>query len=130
MLAFSLTGRDRRLNELIVNNGGRSPANTVAPCVIIGERAAEALRNEHRLETSSACLSTPHLEIATRRSTCSGGQMFGGGYYSCNPNPPRCNGAETVAVQNSATSCLSRELLSQSGAKTMNISIGVLWCQT
>jgi choline dehydrogenase len=28
--------------------------NTMAPCIIIGERAAEALRNEHRLETSSA----------------------------------------------------------------------------
>jgi choline dehydrogenase len=27
--------------------------NTMAPCVIIGERAAEALRNDHRLETSS-----------------------------------------------------------------------------
>jgi choline dehydrogenase len=27
--------------------------NTMAPCVIIGERAAEALRNEHRLVTSS-----------------------------------------------------------------------------
>jgi choline dehydrogenase len=27
--------------------------NTMAPCIIIGERAAEALRNEHRLETSS-----------------------------------------------------------------------------
>jgi choline dehydrogenase len=27
--------------------------NTMAPCVIIGERAAEVLRNEHRLETSS-----------------------------------------------------------------------------
>ncbi len=26
--------------------------NTMAPCIIIGERAAEALRNEHRLETS------------------------------------------------------------------------------
>jgi choline dehydrogenase len=25
--------------------------NTMAPCIIIGERAAEALRNEHRLET-------------------------------------------------------------------------------
>jgi choline dehydrogenase len=24
-------------------------ANTMAPCIIIGERAAEALRNEHRL---------------------------------------------------------------------------------
>ena len=28
--------------------------NTMAPCMIIGERAAEALRNQHRLETSSA----------------------------------------------------------------------------
>jgi choline dehydrogenase len=27
--------------------------NTMAPCMIIGERAAEALQNEHRLETSS-----------------------------------------------------------------------------
>ena len=27
--------------------------NTMAPCIIIGEAAAEALRNEHRLETSS-----------------------------------------------------------------------------
>jgi choline dehydrogenase len=27
--------------------------NTMAPCIIIGERAAEALRNEHRLETSA-----------------------------------------------------------------------------
>jgi choline dehydrogenase len=27
--------------------------NTMAPCIIIGERAAETLRNEHRLETSS-----------------------------------------------------------------------------
>jgi choline dehydrogenase len=26
--------------------------NTMAPCIIIGERAAEALRSEHRLETS------------------------------------------------------------------------------
>src|SRR5258708_22000047 len=50
--------------------------------------------------------------------------MFGSGNYTCNPNPRRCNDAETVAVQNPATSCLARELLSQSGAKTMNISIG------
>jgi choline dehydrogenase len=28
-------------------------SNTMAPCIIIGERAAEALRNEHGLETSS-----------------------------------------------------------------------------
>ena len=27
--------------------------NTMAPCIIIGERAAQALRNEHRFETSS-----------------------------------------------------------------------------
>jgi choline dehydrogenase-like flavoprotein len=31
--------------------------NTMAPCVIIGDRAVEALRNEHRLETSSV---SPH----------------------------------------------------------------------
>ena len=28
--------------------------NTMAPCMIIGERAAEVLRNQHRIETSSA----------------------------------------------------------------------------
>jgi choline dehydrogenase len=28
-------------------------SNTMAPCIIIGERAAGGLRNEHRLETSS-----------------------------------------------------------------------------
>jgi choline dehydrogenase len=27
--------------------------NTMAPCVVIGERAAELLRNDHRLETTS-----------------------------------------------------------------------------
>jgi choline dehydrogenase len=27
--------------------------NAMASCIVIGERAAEALRNEHRLETSS-----------------------------------------------------------------------------
>jgi len=32
--------------------------NTMAPCVVIGERAAEVLRNDHRLETS-AVSSTP-----------------------------------------------------------------------
>jgi choline dehydrogenase len=31
--------------------------NTMAPCIIIGERAAEVLRNEHRLETSSVARS-------------------------------------------------------------------------
>lgn len=30
--------------------------NTMAPCVVIGERAAEALRNDHRLDTSSSSL--------------------------------------------------------------------------
>ena len=34
--------------------------NTMAPCVVIGERAAEVLRNDHRLETSSLSR-TPHL---------------------------------------------------------------------
>jgi len=32
--------------------------NTMAPCVVIGERAAEVLRNDYRLETSSVS-STP-----------------------------------------------------------------------
>jgi len=31
--------------------------NTMAPCVIIGERAGEVLRTEHKLETSSVALS-------------------------------------------------------------------------
>jgi choline dehydrogenase len=31
--------------------------NTMAPCIVIGELAAEALRNEHRLETSSVARS-------------------------------------------------------------------------
>jgi choline dehydrogenase len=31
--------------------------NTMAPCIIIGERAAETLRNDHRLETSSVARS-------------------------------------------------------------------------
>ena len=35
--------------------------NTMAPCVVIGERAAEVLRNEHRLETSSGSRS-PRIE--------------------------------------------------------------------
>ena len=33
--------------------------NTMAPCVIIGERAAEYLRNEHKLQITSASSSTP-----------------------------------------------------------------------
>jgi choline dehydrogenase len=39
--------------------------NTMAPCIIIGERAAEALRNEHRLETSSVSRSS-HLKESVR----------------------------------------------------------------
>jgi choline dehydrogenase len=27
--------------------------NTMAPCIIIGERAAEVLRNDHRIDASS-----------------------------------------------------------------------------
>ena len=47
---------DPMLNRLIAD-GSIMPrvttGNTMAPCIIIGERAAEALRNDHRLETSS-----------------------------------------------------------------------------
>ena len=35
--------------------------NTMAPCVIIGERAAEVLRNDHGLETAAVSRS-PHIE--------------------------------------------------------------------
>jgi choline dehydrogenase len=34
--------------------------NTMAPCVIIGERAAEYLRNEHKLQITSASSSAPN----------------------------------------------------------------------
>jgi choline dehydrogenase len=37
--------------------------NTMAPCIIIGERAAQALRSDHRLETSS---STRLVEVSRR----------------------------------------------------------------
>jgi choline dehydrogenase len=37
--------------------------NTMAPCVIVGERAAQALRSDHRLETSS---STRLVEVSRR----------------------------------------------------------------
>jgi len=44
------------IENLRVADGSIMPrvttGNTMAPCIIIGERAAEALRNEHRLETS------------------------------------------------------------------------------
>jgi len=35
--------------------------NTMAPCVVIGERAAEVLRNDHKLETPSVSRS-PQIE--------------------------------------------------------------------
>jgi choline dehydrogenase len=38
--------------------------NTMAPCIIIGERAAEALRNEHRLGSSSGADRTAVAEIS------------------------------------------------------------------
>jgi len=45
------------IEKLRIADGSIMPrvttGNTMATCVVIGERAAEALRNEHRLETSS-----------------------------------------------------------------------------
>ena len=45
------------IDNLRIADGSVMPrvttGNTMAPCVIIGERAAEALRNDHRLETTS-----------------------------------------------------------------------------
>jgi choline dehydrogenase len=45
------------IENLRVADGSIMPrvttGNTMAPCIIIGERAAEALRSEHKLETSS-----------------------------------------------------------------------------
>src|SRR5580700_7056454 len=45
------------IDNLRIADGSIMPrvttGNTMAPCVIIGERASEALRNEHRLVTSS-----------------------------------------------------------------------------
>ena len=44
------------IDNLRIADGSIMPrvttGNTMAPCVIIGERAAEALRNDHRLETT------------------------------------------------------------------------------
>jgi choline dehydrogenase len=49
------------IDNLRIADGSIMPrvttGNTMAPCIIIGERAAEALRNEHRLETSSVARS-------------------------------------------------------------------------
>jgi choline dehydrogenase len=43
------------IEKLRIADGSIMPrvttGNTMAPCIVIGERAAEALRNEHRLET-------------------------------------------------------------------------------
>jgi len=52
------------IDKLRIADGSIMPrvttGNTMAPCVVIGERAAEVLRNDHRLETSSLSR-TPHL---------------------------------------------------------------------
>src|SRR5262252_6352826 len=49
------------VDNLRVADGSIMPrvttGNTMAPCVIIGERAGEVLRTEHKLETSSVALS-------------------------------------------------------------------------
>lgn len=46
------------IDNLRIADGSIMPrvttGNTMAPCVVIGERAAEVLRNDHRLETSFA----------------------------------------------------------------------------
>jgi AraC family transcriptional regulator len=49
LLRQRLPSRRRRLDL-----AARDHRNTMAACIIIGERAAEELRNEHRLETWSA----------------------------------------------------------------------------
>jgi len=52
------------IDKLRIADGSIMPrvttGNTMAPCVVIGERAAEVLRNDHGLETSSLSR-TPHL---------------------------------------------------------------------
>jgi choline dehydrogenase len=44
------------IDNLRIADGSIMPrvttGNTMAPCVVIGERAAELVRNDHRLETS------------------------------------------------------------------------------
>jgi choline dehydrogenase len=53
------------IDNLRIADGSIMPrvttGNTMAPCVVIGERAAEVLRNEHRLETSSVSSYVPEL---------------------------------------------------------------------
>jgi choline dehydrogenase len=55
------------IENLRVADGSIMPrvttGNTMAPCVVIGERAAQALRRDHRLETSS---STRLVEVSRR----------------------------------------------------------------
>jgi len=55
------------IENLRVADGSIMPrvttGNTMAPCIIIGERAAQALRSDHRLETSS---STRLVEVSRR----------------------------------------------------------------
>ena len=50
------------IEKLRIADGSIMPrvttGNTMAPCVIIGERAAEALRAQQKIETSIACLRT------------------------------------------------------------------------
>jgi choline dehydrogenase len=57
------------IEDLRIADGSVMPrvttGNTMAPCIIIGERAAEALRNEHRLETSAVSRSS-HLKESVR----------------------------------------------------------------
>jgi choline dehydrogenase len=53
------------IDNLRIADGSIMPrvttGNTMAPCVVIGERAAEVLRSEHRLETSSVSSYVPEL---------------------------------------------------------------------
>jgi cysteine synthase len=44
---------DLKLHYDFVVCGAGTSGNTMAPCVVIGERAAEFLQNEHRLEASA-----------------------------------------------------------------------------
>ena len=68
------------IKNLRVADGSIMPrvttGNTMAPCIIIGERAAEALRNEHRL-----CASPAHKlsTVETGSSQTSSGRQRGRG---------------------------------------------------
>jgi choline dehydrogenase len=60
------------IDNLRIADGSIMPrvatGNTMAPCIIIGERAAEILRNDHRLDTSSVSCS-PHSEGQPMKTT-------------------------------------------------------------